>query len=88
MADAAKRLVDMTADDLRRIVREEMAAKQAANDPEPAYLRSRDVAAMLNCSARQVQLMAKQGMPHKRVGSELRFRRSDVEDYVARKDIG
>ncbi|HEU0077664.1 MAG TPA: helix-turn-helix domain-containing protein [Longimicrobiaceae bacterium] len=67
---------------MRRIVREELAQAKPANEPAIEYMRTRQVAEMLGCSAREVQRMAGKGLPHVKVGAEYRFRRADVEAYL------
>jgi excisionase family DNA binding protein len=58
-----------------------LAEPATATWPEP-WLCKRDLAAYLGFSVRWVELQMQAGMPHKRIGGRVRFRRSDVEAWL------
>lgn len=80
----------LTVGQLRALIREELAAlsaAKAANTADYVYLTPKQVAEILNCSTRSVQRMATaKELPSRRVGRDLRFRRVDVEAYLAQKE--
>lgn len=90
MSEAAIKFIQVTPDELKRLVREavreELTTKRPANDPDVVYMTPKQVAEILNCSTRSVQRLATaKELPSRRVGRDLRFRRVDVEAYLAQK---
>lgn len=60
------------------------AGPRSVSSPE-ALVTKRELAKYLNFSERWIEIQVKQGMPHMRIGTRLRFRISDVERYFARR---
>jgi predicted DNA-binding transcriptional regulator AlpA len=50
------------------------------------WLNKKQLAAHLSFSARWVELRVRDGMPHRRIGNRLRFRVSEVEEWLAEEE--
>jgi excisionase family DNA binding protein len=72
---------------VRAAVREELEGTKA--EPAPEYLTTQQVAELLQTSARNVRYFVTRGqLPALRVGTEYRFRRSAVLDYMEQREKG
>lgn len=73
---------------IRRVIREELAAVVAElrDRPEPAeWLTTAQAAAIPGWHPKTLQRKARAGeIPSTKVGTDLRFRRSDLEAYLER----
>lgn len=88
MREPARNLVVIDAEELDRRIEE--AVRRALADRAPAepaeWLDAKSTAAELGVSPRQIAKLAKAGaLPHAKVGKLLRFRRADVEAYLAKR---
>jgi excisionase family DNA binding protein len=74
---AAVRIVNVTADELAQLIRDEVHAAIGAHDRE--WIGVDEVAAMLGVKRSTVPtLCARDGLPHAKVARAYRFKRADV----------
>jgi excisionase family DNA binding protein len=59
-----------------------------ADSRNERWLTKGELARYLRYSERWVELRVREGLPHFRVGSQLRFRISEVEDYFRNQEVG
>jgi excisionase family DNA binding protein len=87
-------LVQLTAEELAKLVRDSVreelrASHTPASANDGAYLTTKQVAKMLSMSARNVRYMiVKCGLPSRTVGSEYRFSRTEVQEWMDKRRSG
>ncbi len=54
-------------------------------EKQESFLIAKDVAELLNCSVYHVYRLKKMGMPYKKVGTSLRFLKSEIDDWINRR---
>ena len=86
MGEPAKMIVQLTTDDLERLVAKavrDALGSTASNADAPEYLTLDQVGELLQACPRTVKNWTKQrGLPFLRVGAEWRFRRTDLMTWL------
>lgn len=75
--------VTLTVEELRELVRVEVAAALDAQQPPSDWADQEGIAAHLGVSSPTVKKLTENGMPHVYVGSHRRFSRRAVDAWLA-----
>ena len=81
-------VVQLTADELRALVREELARVVPARAPESREVLTRaQVAELLDVHPNSVPRYIRRGLPTHKVGGEFRFIRAEVMAWIAAQGV-
>jgi len=83
---APVRIITVSPDELRAIVRDAVREELASKPAGLALLKPEDVAKMLDVTRETVLEMARRGeIPHKRCGRYYRFAEAELQQWAARR---
>jgi len=84
MANAARRLIDMTDQELRALIREEVvSATMPAAPDESDWMTLAEAAAFLKTHPRTLAIKARAGkVPHAMLGDQYRFSRRELSKHM------
>lgn len=96
MVDRPRPVVVLTADELEQLIERAVAAgvrayeeAHAGERADDGWLETAEVAELMRLHPRSITKLAKTGeLPSARVGKLLRFKRGDVEAFLARRKAG